>query len=265
MLHCAVLHGSDTDTTLALLKHLISVAPETLEQKSSEGWTPLQVAVIKQRVPVIEYLIFVGANQRHRDKMGKNMVHSMLKPPVNLNKEARETLQKMLGLFDKAALKEMFLERCTDKPGALTPLAYFMTNHYGNCKDGEMISILTKYSSGEELSMINGEGDLPLHVVRIPVSILITSHSHILGYQKLPQHTNRTSPLSKSHPSLPRKRNRSHTPRNVPRYVHILLRRKRPQDRRLPSPLPPRPSRLQLCSSTTAQEFHSQEKRTRGK
>lgn len=164
------MYESNIDATLALVKHIISVAPETLEAKSSEGWTPLSVAVIKHKVPVIEYLISVGANQRHRDKMGKNMVHLVFKESNTWVGEVRETLKKMLDLFDKDGLKEMFLERCTDKPGAATPLAYFVHhNHPDASRDGEMISILTKYSTGEELSMINGEGDLPLHVVRAPV------------------------------------------------------------------------------------------------
>jgi hypothetical protein len=78
---------------LALIKHLISVLPDSLEQKSSEGWTPLHLA------------------------------------------------------------------------GALTPLAYWMAKNNGNHKKSDIVEILTSYSSGEELEMINGEGDLPLHVV----------------------------------------------------------------------------------------------------
>lgn len=167
-LHCAVLsHHSEGDQEIFhLIKHLLSVAPETLDQKSSEGWTPLQVAVIKQRVSIIEYLISAGANQRHRDKMGQNMLHSMLRQPTNgWNKTDRKRLEKILNLFDKEALKEMFLERCTNQPGALTPLAFWMANNRGNANGPKVISLLSKYSTGEDLSMINGEGDLPVHVV----------------------------------------------------------------------------------------------------
>lgn len=123
---------------------------------------------MKQRIPVIEHLIAVGANQRHRDKMGHNMIHSMLRGS-QWDAPKLECLQKMLEMFDKDALKAMFLERCTDKPGSLTPLAYWMANNYSNHKSQKVISMLSKYSTGEELSMINGEGDLPLHVVGIPL------------------------------------------------------------------------------------------------
>jgi len=76
-----------------------------------------------------------------------------------------EALKQLFELFDKAALKEMLLERCTQAPGALTPLAYYMARKDGSYKKADIIEVLTSYSSGEELEMINGEGDLPLHVV----------------------------------------------------------------------------------------------------
>ncbi|KAE8441442.1 hypothetical protein EG329_004968 [Mollisiaceae sp. DMI_Dod_QoI] len=169
LLHCAILYNphrpNGAPADIALLKHLISVIPEALEQKSSEGWTPLQLAIIKQRVSIIEYLISIGANQRHRDKMGRNMLHSMLVSPNmdrTWDKTGRKRLERILELFDKAALREMFLERCTDSPGALTPLAYWMAK--GGYVGKKVISILSKYSTGEDLEMINGEGDLPVHV-----------------------------------------------------------------------------------------------------
>jgi hypothetical protein len=151
---------------LALIKHLLSVAPESLEQKSSEGWTPLHLASHMHREDVVSYLISIGANQRSRDKVGRNMAHSMLVQQGFRNAWTDvETLKQLLELFDKAALKEMLLERCNQAPGALTPLAYWMAKKDGSYKKADIVEILTSYSSGEELEMINGEGDLPLHVV----------------------------------------------------------------------------------------------------
>ncbi|TVY16658.1 Uncharacterized protein LARI1_G004592 [Lachnellula arida] len=168
-LHCAILwapSAEHTDTYLALIKHLVSVVPETLERKSSEGWTPLHLAVCQYQEQVISYLISVGANQRSRDRIGRNMIHSMVKPPVYFPIErVKETLPKLLELFDKDAVKDMFLERCNESPGALTPLAYWMARAgTGGSKDPDFLAILAKHSSGEDLEMINGEGDLPLHV-----------------------------------------------------------------------------------------------------
>jgi Ankyrin repeat len=153
----------------ALIKHLVAVVPESLEQKSSEGWTPLHLAAYMHREDVVSYLISVGANQRSRDKAGRNMVHSMLvhqgyRTARTDEKDTKE-LKSHLELFDRAALKEMLLERCSQAPGALTPLAYWMAKNGGNYKKADVVEMLTSYSSGEELEMINGEGDLPLHVV----------------------------------------------------------------------------------------------------
>ncbi|KAH6681535.1 ankyrin repeat-containing domain protein [Halenospora varia] len=127
-LHCAILHSSkktDTDTHLALIKHLISVVPETLEIKSSEGWTPLHLAVWTQSTNIVSYLISIGANQRSRDKLNRNMLHSMVAPESTSYYSTARTdvknLKKMITLFDPKAIKEMFLERCNVTPGALTP------------------------------------------------------------------------------------------------------------------------------------------------
>ena len=167
-LHSAILYnfGKDHDAErIALIKHLISVMPESLEQKSSEGWTPLQVAVLAECPDVVSYLISIGANQRSRDKMGRNMVHSMVACKAGSAKTKAACLQAMIKLFDKEAVKDMLVERCTVHPGALTPLGYWMATNGAAYKKSDIISVLSKYSSGEDLEMINGEGDLPLHVV----------------------------------------------------------------------------------------------------
>jgi hypothetical protein len=40
-----------------------------------------------------------------------------------------------------------------------------MAKNGGVYKKADIVEVLTSYSLGEELEMINGEGDLPLHVV----------------------------------------------------------------------------------------------------
>jgi hypothetical protein len=152
---------------LALIKHFVSITPDSLEQKSSDGWTPLHLAAYMHREDVVAYLISIGANQRSRDKAGRNMAHSMLvHQGYRTARTDAEELEKLLKLFDKSALKEMLLERCSQAPGALTPLAYWMAKNGGSYKKADIVELLTSYSSGEELEMINGEGDLPLHIVR---------------------------------------------------------------------------------------------------
>lgn len=170
VLHCAILsnpskdHGKDR--YLALIKHLVSVAPETIEQKSSEGMTPLHIAVLANQPEVISFLLSEGANQRHRDKAGRNVVHNMVAPNNNARAHTdAERLQQLISLFDKKAVEEMLLERCTETPGAVTPLAYFLAKNSGSYRKPDSVNVLSQYSNGEDLAMINGEGDLPLHVV----------------------------------------------------------------------------------------------------
>jgi len=168
-LHCAILYNPSDETSfpkyIALIKHLVSVLPESLEEKSSEGWTPLQIAVFAQREEVVSYLISIGANQRHRDRIGRNVVHTMVAFHRNSSKNNVEKLQRMIEGFDEEAVKEMLLERCNYSPGALTPLAYWMAKNGGAYCKADVVELLSRYSTGEDLEMINGEGDLPLHVV----------------------------------------------------------------------------------------------------
>jgi ankyrin repeat protein len=171
-LHCAILYNpqkeSDAPKYLALIKHLLDVSPESLEQKSSEGFTPLQLAVFAQREDIIEYLIANGANQRHRDKIGRNMLHCMVTPRTGGLRTDPKKLQSMIDLFDMKNIQEMFLERVSTRAGAQTPLALWMHRNGGHHPDPEFLEVLFTYSSGEDLEMIDGEGDLPLHLVGHP-------------------------------------------------------------------------------------------------
>lgn len=76
-------------------------------------------------------------------------------------------------IFDSGAITEMMLERCAHKPGALTPLAYWMARNNANYRKSDIIAVLCKYSDLEELEMINGTGDLPLHVVRGLIQMIL--------------------------------------------------------------------------------------------
>ncbi|RDL39383.1 uncharacterized protein BP5553_03723 [Venustampulla echinocandica] len=169
VLHAAILHKvakDETDKHLALIKHLISIAPEALEQKTIEGWTPLHQAVWLDREDLVAYFLSLGANQRQRDKRGRNMIHSMVTAKWETNSNPKTDIQKlqcMLELFDKEAVKAMLVERGTTDSGAYTPLASWMAMNT-NYKKSDFMAVLSRYSSGEELEMINGEGELPLHV-----------------------------------------------------------------------------------------------------
>ena len=170
ILHCAILwdpdHKSEQNTKdyLALIKHILTIAPETLEKKSAEGYTPLQLAVFNERKDVVAYLLSIGANQRTRDRNGRNLLHS-LAPRSRLATGQLAEINETIELFDKTAVKEMMLERTSVSYGSLTPLAYWMGKTCYFHTKPDLMNILTQYSSGEDLGMIDGQGDLPLHIV----------------------------------------------------------------------------------------------------
>jgi ankyrin repeat protein len=153
----------DPDKHLNLIKHVVSVSPESmLSHKSSNGYTPLHLAVSKHNIPIIKYLLSIGASPRSRDKMNKNIIHTLMSTGGDFENHPHK-LDELLQLFDKKDVEEMMLERCNDYPSALTPMALWLQSN--NTQKPDVLEIMMKYSTGEELEMINGEGDLPLHVV----------------------------------------------------------------------------------------------------
>lgn len=91
-------------------------------------------------------------------------MHTLAADATNVKKETVSYLESIIKLFNKKDVQEMLLERSDDYPSAVTPLALWMSKaaHYDSA---DVIEVLLKYSTCEELEMINGEGDLPLHVV----------------------------------------------------------------------------------------------------
>ncbi|KAG4030376.1 hypothetical protein MFRU_012g01140 [Monilinia fructicola] len=168
LLHVAILYSPRTEHDkvkhLNLIKHLVSVLPESvLTLKSSEGYTPLHLAVKRQNIPIIEFLLSVGASPRSRDRRNRNIMHTLAAAADGITEEVVSRLDSIIKLFHKKDVQEMSLERADVYPSALTPLALWMSQHPHHDQT-EILEVLLKYSTGEELEMINGEGDLPLHV-----------------------------------------------------------------------------------------------------
>lgn len=98
------------------------------------------------------------------------MMHTLVDGNIKIIEKTISRLETIIKLFNPKDVQEMLLERSDEYPSALTPLASWMSKNPRY--DGmEVLEILVKYSTGEELEMINGEGDLPLHVVCVPFRI----------------------------------------------------------------------------------------------
>jgi hypothetical protein len=78
----------------------------------------------------------------------------------------------MIDAMDPATLEEMFTQRNGYANGAATPLHYWLKHTLSSCtcktraEDEEtMLKALLKYSDGEELEMVDGTGETPLHTL----------------------------------------------------------------------------------------------------
>lgn len=189
VLHCAVL-SQPTEESARLVQYLVDEYPVYLEAKSAEGFTPLQLALGLHRVRFARVLIEAGANQAVRDDRGRNLVHIILcgiglRSNLHTSPAATKTL---LGLLDRRLIPSMLSERCSEYPGSLTPLSYWLskvvfhrTMFYGNdfgyyCNDlvrsletdrsVEVARILLDVADGtgqKHLEALNGAGNTPIH------------------------------------------------------------------------------------------------------
>jgi hypothetical protein len=170
LIHCVVLGKSD-ENTLNVLRELCKSHPEALHHRSSTGMTPLHLAFALHRTSMVKILIDAGADQTTRNNAGANIVHSILSDNF-LKPEHLGRIRELLTLVDPRLLPSLFTERTTDSPGAATPLARWMhanvkppSYNYDPVQPGReaFIELILEFGKGADLSLVNGEGDTPLH------------------------------------------------------------------------------------------------------
>lgn len=174
-----------TDETIRLVKYLVKSSPSAVNKRSSNGLTPLSLTFSLARYPLAKLLIDAGGDQTIRDTAnGYNLLHLLLVgnsgsgTPFSYSgsgyfvRHDVPIITKLLDLLDPSVLGDMFTQRNSYTSGAATPLHYWLTytNFLCGCKDRaedeeEMFKTLLKYSKGEELQMINGAGETPLHTL----------------------------------------------------------------------------------------------------
>lgn len=169
MLHCVIL-GESNDNSLQLLKHLCKNYPESLSHRTAEGVTPLQLAFSLLKTDMARTLIEVGADQTCRDSSGNNICHSLLEQKGGTCRLQLPQLHDLLSLIDPHLITSLFKERSTAAPGAATPLAKWMYEHirphYPDAYRDPMPDFVEKileFSKGEDLNIVSGEGDTPIH------------------------------------------------------------------------------------------------------
>jgi ankyrin repeat protein len=164
LIHCVVL-GKTNDENLKLLRHLCKTQPEALEHRSASGLTPLHLAFRLGRIEMIKVLIEAGAQQTCRNNLGANIVHSIIDSNAGNDDKSLQRIRGLLNLIDIRLLPSLFTERTTEAPGAATPLARFTHSCSGNVQSSkeDVLKLLLEFSSGDDLAIISGEGDTPLH------------------------------------------------------------------------------------------------------
>ncbi|RFU74893.1 ankyrin repeat [Trichoderma arundinaceum] len=194
VLHTAIL-SSTSQNSIKLVKYLIETCPDSLEKKTSDGDTPLMMACRLGRIHFAKLLIEANADQSTRNHQGDNILHAA----VSGNPMA-DSLRRLLKILDPGLLGHLFTERKNLQANGLTPLHAWISQVCGvtNEDNGsysrrrrywyhhaslpyskaenivDMLKLMLEYSKGEELGMLNGAGDTPLHtaIMRKMVSIV---------------------------------------------------------------------------------------------
>lgn len=170
LLHCVVL-SENRKNSFPLLRYLCKEHPEALEHRSASGMTPLHLAFTLRRLEMVNILLDAGADQTTRSNDGNNIVHSMLATRGRHVTDI-DALRELFGLIDPRLLPSLFLERTTNFPGAATPLGYWIhistrywQNQINKGNHEAILYLLLELSKGEDLGIINGDGDTPVHAV----------------------------------------------------------------------------------------------------
>jgi hypothetical protein len=126
---------------------------------------------------MVRLLVEAGADQTTRSNVRANIVHSILEDHYTLRKTELDRIQELLGLIDTRLISSLFTERTTQSPGAATPLARWLhtnvkSNVYRSHPSDEdwkirekFVKLILEFTKGEDLNIVNGEGDTPIHAV----------------------------------------------------------------------------------------------------
>ena len=173
-MHGAILSSVKAKKSLKVINYLIAVSPQSIDLPSrSYALTPLALAFVKGRLDAAQALIKGGANQTTRDALGRNLVHLAIVHMTKTEPTDTGKFKALLALIDKRLLRSLFTERCSNEPGSLTPLAYWLShtiggpaiNHYYGRKNNELtnglnpeiLSLMLEFGGSEALYVMDGK------------------------------------------------------------------------------------------------------------
>lgn len=185
-LHAAVLSHAKIENSLSVIRYLVGTMPDSLEKRSISGHTPLSLAFNRREVRIANLLIAAGADQTTRDALGRNILHLALCDVLSSATDKASEIRSLLELVDKRVVRSLLVERCHGGPGGTTPLARWLWQcnsnrwdtawYYGrqDSRSTEILEAILAYSGGEDLIMMDGSGQFPLHqAVKTRVPIIV--------------------------------------------------------------------------------------------
>ncbi|KAJ5835857.1 hypothetical protein N7447_001883 [Penicillium robsamsonii] len=123
VLHCAIMCDPN-DESIRLVQYLVDHHPECLEVRSTEGLTPLALAMSLHKVRFARILVEAGANQAVRDREARNLLHLILVSDRGRVCKNSNRFNRLLDLLDKQLYPTMLMERAGE--GSRTPFARWL-------------------------------------------------------------------------------------------------------------------------------------------
>ncbi|CAG7956753.1 unnamed protein product [Penicillium nalgiovense] len=123
VLHSAIL-SEPNDESVRLVQYLVDHHPECMEVRSTEGLTPLALAMSHHKVRFARILVDAGANQAVRDKEARNLLHLILVSDSGRICKQSNRCTRLLDLLDKQLLPTMLTERAGK--GSRTPFSRWL-------------------------------------------------------------------------------------------------------------------------------------------
>ncbi|KAJ9481742.1 hypothetical protein VN97_g11719 [Penicillium thymicola] len=123
VLHYAIM-SEPSDESARLVQYVVDHHPESMEVRSTEGLTPLALAMSLHKVRFARILVEAGANQAVRDKEARNLLHLILVSDGGRLCKNSNRFSKLLALLDKQLFPTMLMERAGN--GSRTPFARWL-------------------------------------------------------------------------------------------------------------------------------------------